>query len=463
MPPFERRLEAPLIGRRAELAQCTAAFERTVATNEPALLTVSGPPGIGKSRLAGELIRELAGRATTLVGRCLSYGQGITFWPLREMVREAAGEETRDAVGRLMQHEPDGPVVAENIAAALGLVEVDRPAEAMVWAFRRLFEVLAGARPLVLVFEDVHWAEPTLLDLLEYVNRHAKGVPLLIVCLGRPELLEARPAWAAAAVELAPLSSEETDALIDNLPMGPSLTPVARGRVVTTAEGNPLFAEQLVALLAARGGDVLPTATPTIQAILAARLDGLGPGERAVAERAAVVGREFTLEALVELLPPPVALVAGRHLDALVRKMLVQSDRAVLPGKRGFRFQHALIHDAAYARLPKALRAELHERVADWLEDRAGARLAEFEELVGYHLERACRYRLELGANDDAVRQLADRAAERLAAAGRRAYQRLDFGAAVGLLERAVDLMAEDDPRSVELLNIVGTSLATAG
>jgi tetratricopeptide (TPR) repeat protein len=163
------------------------------------------------------------------------------------------------------------------------------------------------------------------------------------------------------------------------------------------------------------------------------------------------------------LLPLPVALVAGRHLDALVRKMLVQSDRAVLPGKRGFRFQHALIHDTAYARLPKALRAELHERVADWLEERAGARLVEFEELVGYHLECACRYKLELGANDDAVRQLADRAAERLAAVGRRAFQRIHYGAAVGLLERALNLMAEDDPRSVELLNSVGTALGPLG
>jgi DNA-binding SARP family transcriptional activator len=462
-PPFARRLEAPLIGRHAELAELLAAFEHTVADREPALLTVVGPPGIGKSRLAGELLSELTDRATALVGRCLSYGQGITLWPLREMVREAAGDETQEALTELMRSESDGSVVVERIAAAFGLTDDDRPAEETVWAFRRLFEALARSRPHVLVVEDAHWAEPALLDLLEYVSRTARGVPLLIVCLARPELLEARPAWATTAIELGPLSPGETEALIDNLPLGPTLAGDARTRVVTAAEGNALFAEQLVALLAADGGDATASVAPTIHAILAARLDRLGPAERAVAERAAVVGREFTLEAVAELLPPAAAPAALRHLGMLTRKRLLEPDQAVLPGRQGFRFQHALIHDAAYRRLPKALRAELHERLAAWLERQAGTRIAELEEIVGYHLERAYSYRVELGADEGSVRALAERAAARLAAAGRRAFQRTDFGAADSLLSRALELMLEDDPASVELLNMVGTALGPLG
>ncbi|MGH8983218.1 MAG: BTAD domain-containing putative transcriptional regulator [Acidimicrobiia bacterium] len=462
-PPFARRLEAPLIGRRNELAELVATFERTITARKPALVILAGPPGIGKSRLAGALLREVTDRATALVGRCLSYGQGITLWPLREMVLEAAGDDTREAVAELLRRERDGAAVAERIAAALGLADVDRPAEETVWAFRRLFEALARSRPHVLVVEDAHWAEPALLDLLDYVARQASDVPLLILCLSRPELFEARPAWATGAIELAPLPSEDTDALIDNLPGGRSLSRDLRSRAVALAEGNPLFAEQFVALLAADGVEALPSSAPTIHAILAARLDRLGPGERAVAERAAVVGREFTVEAVAELLPAAAASSAWRHLDALTRKMLVQPDRAVLPGEKGFRFQHALIHDAAYRRLPKALRAELHERLAGWLEDRAGPRIVEFEEIVGYHLELACRYRLGLGDSQDSVAELAGRAAATLASAGRRAYQRTDFGAAVGLLSRAVELMHEDDAASVELLNIVGTALGPLG
>ena len=224
-----------------------------------------------------------------------------------------------------------------------------------MWAFRRLFETLARSRPHVLVVEDAHWAEPALLDLLEYVTRATRGVPLLILCLARPELLETRPAREAPAVELGPLSPEETEALIDNLPLGASLTPEVRRRVVDVAEGNALFAEQLVALLAADGGTEVAPVAPTIHAILAARLDRLGPAERAVVERAAVVGREFTLEAVAELLPARAASSASRHLRALKEKRLVDPDRAVLPGGTGYRFQHGLIHDAAYRRLPKAL------------------------------------------------------------------------------------------------------------
>ena len=332
-----------------------------------------------------------------------------------------------------------------------------------MWAFRRLFETLARSRPHVLVVEDAHWAEPALLELLDYVIRTTRDVPLLILCLARPELLETRPAREAAAVELGPLSREQTEALIDNLPLGANLTPEVRRRVMDVADGNALFAEHLVALLAVDDGTEIVSVAPTIQAILAARLDRLGPAERAVVERAAVVGREFTLEAVAELLPTRAASSASRHLHALTHKRLVDPDRAVFPEETGYRFQHALIHDAAYRRLPKALRADLHERLANWLERRAGTRIAELEEIVGYHLERACRYRLELDADQDSIRELAARAADRLAAAGRRAFQRTDFVAADSLLSRAVELLPGDDPRSVELLNMLGSALGPIG
>jgi predicted ATPase len=461
-PSFARRLEAPLIGRQAELARLVAAFDRAVAGPEPALLVLAGPPGIGKSRLAGELLREVANRATALVGRCLSYGQGITLWPLREMVGEAAGDETRQALAKLLRKEPDGPMVSERIAAALGLADVDRPADETVWAFRRLFEALARSRPHVLIVEDAHWAEPALLDLLEYVSRPSVDVPLMVLCLARPELFEARPAWATGAIELAPLSSQDAEALIDNLPGGPSLSRDLRNRVVARAEGNPLFAEQFVALLAADGGEALPSHAPTIHAILAARLDRLGPGERAVAERAAVVGREFTVEAVAGLLPPAATSSARRHLDALTRKMLVQPDRAVLPGKKGFRFQHALVHDAAYRRVPKAMRAELHERFAAWLEQRVGEQAVEYDEILGYHLEQAYRYRAELGPVGEHARTLASRAGKRLGAAGQRALVRWDLPAAAGLLERAAELLEHDDAERLPLLVELGEALTWA-
>ena len=461
-PPFVRHLEASLVGRRGELGELVSAFEQAVAESEQRLLVVVGLAGIGKSRLAGELLTDLSGRATALVGRCLSYGEGMTLWPLREIVRQAAGDESRQAVAALMRGERDGNAVADRIAAALGVGD-ERSAEEALWAFRRLLETVARARPHVLVIEDVHWAEPALLDLLEYVAREAGGVPLLIVCLARPELLEARPSWAAFAIELRPLSSEETRALIENLPLGRRLVGEARGRVVAVSEGNPLFAEQLVALLAADGVTASTAVAPTIHAILAARLDRLGPGERAVVERAAVVGREFTLEAVAELMPAPAASSTWGLLRTLARKQLVQPDDPILPGERGFRFEHALIHDAAYRRLPKETRADLHERLGGWLEQQADTRRIELDEMVGYHLEQACRYRLELDPNDQSVRTLAERAAARLGAAGRRAYQRTDFHAAVSLLTGAIELLPEDDPASVDLLNIVGTALGPIG
>jgi tetratricopeptide (TPR) repeat protein len=462
-PPFARHVETPFIGRRVELNELVAACERAVAQSQPALLIVSGAPGIGKSRLVDELVKTLGGRVTPLVGRCPAYEQNMTYWPMREVVDQATGGRLAKGLGALLREEFDGPIIVDRIAAALGLVPDDWPTQETARAFVRLFETLARSQPHIIIVEDAHWADPSLLDLIDYISRQISDVPLVIVCSGRPELLESRPAWARACLQLPPLSAEDAEALLANLPLARGLSLEAHRRVLSLGEGNPMFIEQLVSLLSAEGNRAVHSGVPTIHAILSARLDRLSPGERTVAERAAVVGRDFSLEALLSLLPAPAAATAWRDLTALGRKMLVQSDRTTLPGTRGFRFQHALIQDAAYRRLPKAVRAELHERFAGWLEDRANASPAEFEEIVGYHLERACRYQIELGADQDGVQELAERATLRLTSAGRRAYRRGDYSATVGLLSRAVDLTPVETEANVDLLNIIGTTLGPLG
>jgi DNA-binding SARP family transcriptional activator/tetratricopeptide (TPR) repeat protein len=460
---FARQPDSPFVGRQAQLQGLIAACERSFVRCEPSLLIINGPAGIGKSRLADELLKKLDHRATPLVGGCPSYGQDLTFWPLREMLGPTTNGQLHERLVDLLRGEGDGVTVANRILAALGLEESVWPAEETAWAFARLFRTLAHSRPHIIVLEDAHWADSGLLDLIEYLTRHIAGVPLVILCVGRPELLEARPAWTELCVQLPPLSTEETEALLENLPLGASLSHHSRWQVIALAEGNPLFVEQLVPLVSADGADAFRSNAPTIHAILSARLDRLGPGERILVERAAVVGRDFTLESIAPLLPASAVSHASRHLETLTRKMLVQPDHMAPPATRGFRFQHALIHEAAYRRLPKEHRAELHERFANWLERRAAVNVAELDEVLGYHLERACRLRLELGAAHDSVSDLATRAMLHLKAAGWRAYQRGYFTASVGLMSRALGVTTVDSKMSIDMLNTIGATLGILG
>jgi len=301
---------------------------------------------------------------------------------------------------------------------------------------RRLFELIARERPLVVVLEDVHWAEPTLLDLVEHVSRWTRDAPILLLCVARPELLEERPQWQGVHVRLEPLSTVEATQLLDALDAGDLLSPELRARVTEVAQGNPLYAEQLVAMLAdeARDAVELVTLPPTIQALLTARLDRLEPVEREVIQRAAVVGKEFWPGAVASLDGGDETL--GTTLLGLVRRELVEPAASSVPGQDGFRFRHALIRDAAYAGIPKRTRADLHERFVGWLELHDTP-----EELHGYHLEQAYRYRDELGSLDDHARSLGERAGELLTAAGRQALARDDVPAAVNLLERGVALL----------------------
>jgi len=439
-PAFERRLDAPLVGRRKELGALKKTLRSVLAEQRTRVVTVIGPPGVGKSRLAAEIARRAKG-VTALFGRCLSYGEGITYWPLREVLEQAGRGEERDAT--LAALEADTPPPAPEIA----------------WSFRQFCEAVAREQPLILVFDDVHWAEPTFLELVEHLADKGEG-PILVVCLAREELLEDRPAFleGRANVEqilLEALSADETDALLEGLG-GAILTADQRARIVETAEGNPFFLEQLLAL-ALEGGLVERTLPETVQALLAARLDRLGPGERAVLERGAVVGKEFTADDVIALLDPEGAPTAGAHLRTLAGRGFVR------PRDGGvFGFRHVLVQEAVYRAAPKRLRADLHERFADRL-DRTGEDIAELDEFVGYHLEQAYRLRTELGESDRRTARLAEDGGRRLGEAGVRALKRGDMHATVNLLGRATSLLPKEEPLRRELLWELGSALRTTG
>jgi class 3 adenylate cyclase/tetratricopeptide (TPR) repeat protein len=449
VPAFTRPIAAPFVGRTDELERLEQALATAVNARAPQLATIVGPPGIGKSRLA----RELVGRAQArvLVGRCLSYGEGITYWPLKEM------ESQIGDVGAVLEDAPDGDLAAVRIAAAIGASDTPSTPEEIAWGTRKLFEAMAATDPLVVVFDDIHWAEPTFLDLIEYVTAFAQGVPLLILCTARADLFDQRPTWTAprpnvTVLTLEPLSPADTTVLVSDL--GEMAIDTVE-RIVETAEGNPLFVEQLVATLAEDGDEL--EVPPTLQALLTARIDRLAEPERAAIERGSVEGRLFHRGAVAALLPERDRDAVGRHLLTLVRKELIRPDRSVVPGDDAFRFGHALIRDAAYDEIPKRRRAVLHEGYAGWLASRLGTSAP--DEIVGYHLEQAYRYGAELGAPDPIV---GERAAERLAAAGQAARARRDMQAAANLLRRAADLVP-GDPRRPALLVGLGEALHATG
>jgi class 3 adenylate cyclase len=415
-----RRLDRPLVGRERERERLRADFEHAVADRTCRLFTLLGPAGVGKSRLVADFLEHAGATATVASGRALSYGEGITYWPLVEALLKL-GIDPADALR-------------------------SSPADTQL-ATRALLERAAEERPLVLVLDDLHWAEPPLLDLVEHVVDWAREAPILLLCVARPELLDVRPGWGggkanATSVLLEPLRDGEAAALVDTLLGGVELAVEVRERILATAEGNPLFLEEMAAL--AREADGRVDVPPTIQALLQARLDTLTEPERAVIERGAVEGKVFHRGAVAALAPETHGEdVAGRLLS-LVRKELVRPDRTQIPGDDAFRFRHLLIRDTAYESLPKAVRADLHERFAGWLD--AHVTLVEQDELVGYHLEQAASYRAELGGEAEAA-ELGTRAAARLGAAGVTALERLDVHTAGTLLRRAVVLLPEGSER----------------
>jgi class 3 adenylate cyclase/tetratricopeptide (TPR) repeat protein len=452
-----RRLDAPLVDREAELRLLQATADASEREPPCQLITVVGSAGIGKSRLVTELLDRLDGRFRPLRGRCLPYGEAITFWPVRGIVDEAGGDE---ALAALLAGVDEGLRIAELIRTAVGRGAGAVAAEETFWAIRLFLEELARERPLVVCFDDVHWASPTLLDLIEYLAGWMRDAHVLILVLARSELLELRPTWAtpranATILALEPLSHAESDLLLARLADGVELPAETRVRIVDAAEGNPLFVEQMGAMAVEAGGDAdelrMP---PTIQALLAERLDRLSAPERMLLERASVIGKEFFHRAVMDLMPPEERGEAAGHLFSLIRKDLLQPIRSDRRGD-ALAFRHDLIRVAAYDAVPKVVRAELHEQFADWLEKNFAEQIGELEEIIGHHLEQTTRYRLELGLVDSATVELALRAGTRLAAAGGRAFARGDVSAASKLLERAASLLeARPETRAEVLLQL---------
>jgi class 3 adenylate cyclase/tetratricopeptide (TPR) repeat protein len=471
-----RRQDTPFVGRDMELHLFDWVGRRAIRDGALHLVTVLGAAGVGKSRLVAEAMAAIEGEPLVLQGRCLPYGDGITLWPLAEVVRQAAGVEAADTpaaalarLARLLAAADDGGQVADRLGRLIGFADEPASIAEAGWAVGRFLEVVAATRPLVAAFDDLHWAEPAFLDLLERVAGDVRDVPVLLVAVARPELLDARPGWAggrpnATTILLEPLAPDAAAELLDGLAGGAALPEVAIERMVAAAEGNPLFLEELLATLVEEGrlrlegdgyrvaGDLDAGPPPSVQAVLAARLDRLEALDRGLLERAAVIGQEFDPAMVAELTEPAERGRMEHRLAGLARREWVRQ-----VGGGGYRFRHLFVRDAVYDAMPKRVRAQLHERVADLVQATAGARVREYEEIIGYHLERAHRSWAELGPAVPAG--LAERAVARLAAVGRRALDRGDMVAASSLLDRAAALAPTDS----HLLDDLVESLVGAG
>jgi class 3 adenylate cyclase len=481
-----RRFDTPIVGRVEELRTLSDALQRAERDRACVLVTVLGAAGVGKSRLVQEFLERAATSAAILRGRCLPYGEGITYWPVVEMLTAAAGildldgpDQIRSKLIALSAGTTDAELVAERLAQLLGVAGAAAAPDETHWAVRKMLEALASPGPLVAVFEDLHWAEPTLLDLVEHVTDWSREAPIVALCTARPELLDDRPGWGGGKLNattflLEPLSDIDCDQLVANLLEHASLPDDARRTIVEAAEGNPLFVEQMVAMLVDDGilrrvgetwtvaGDLSRVTPPrSITALIEARLERLEPHERDVIERAAIEGKEFQLGSVRALSRQGGDVRSA--LMALVRRDLIRPHRSGFAGEASFRFRHILIRDAAYQRIPKETRAELHERYAQWLESTAAERLGEYEEIVGYHLEQAFRLRLELGPMDQTAAAVGTRAAHHLIAGGRRAAERGDARASGNLLSRGVELLPAQDPDRAGLQIDLSIQLTNAG
>jgi class 3 adenylate cyclase/tetratricopeptide (TPR) repeat protein len=480
------RSDPPLVDRQAELTAIGSAFRRCEQLRGCVLLTILGSAGVGKSRLSREFETGVDARSLVLRARCLPYGDAITFWPVADLVKQACAitnDDSREAatakIDTALLGADDAELIAERVAGLIGFSPATPGLQETFWAIRRFLEWLGRDRPVVLVIDDLQWAEPTFLDLVEYLVGWCRDVALLMLVLARPDLMDARPTWGGGAANamslpLGPLRDDESAELIAGLLGGALLDERATDRITESAGGNPLFLEEMLRMLEDDGllrgdeagwvgtRDLSDVAVPaSIHALLGARLDRLTQAERDVIRCASVVGKVFWWGAVAELAPESVRPYVGGHLQTLVRKDLIRPEHSSFSGEDAFRFHHILIQEAAYRGTPKEIRADLHERFADWLERTAGQRVTEYEEVVGYHLEAAHRYRAELGVPDDV--DLAVRAARRLAAAGRRAFARGDMSAATDLLSRAASLLPKAHSERMAMLPVLGQALAEAG
>jgi class 3 adenylate cyclase/tetratricopeptide (TPR) repeat protein len=439
-------LSAPLVGRDAELELLGHTFARAVHGGRPHLFTIYGEPGVGKSRVVREFVEGIEG-ATVLSGRCLPYGEGITYWPLAEMVKTVAGISDDDPIEEAFEKLRaccEDEAVADLLGLASGVLEAleaERSQQEIAWAARAFVDKLADTQPVVLVFEDIHWAEEPLLELVEHLAAGVRA-PLLLLCLARPELLEVHPAWGggrlrATAIELEPLGLRESEELVEAL-LGAGEATLPQGALqglLEKTEGNPLFVEETIRMLVEWGHDGgLERIPDSLQALIAARIDRLPRAERALLRRAAVIGRVFWRGALQHLSSEEEGFDA--HLDALLLRDFVLSEaRSSITGEDAFRFKHVLIREVAFLGLSKSARADHHARFADWLKERAGEELLEIR---AYHLDHAVTLLAEL--DGEAPPELVQEAAGALAKAGKRALAREANRSARKLFMRAVEL-----------------------
>jgi class 3 adenylate cyclase/tetratricopeptide (TPR) repeat protein len=435
---------APLVGRDHELELLQNTYDRALRDRRAHLFTIYGEPGVGKSRLSHEFSEALEG-ATVLSGRSLPYGEGVTYWPLAEMVKCAAGIEDDDpldiAVEKLRVCCED-EVVADLLGLASGVLEAvqaERSQQEIAWAAREWAQRMAHEQPLVLIFEDIHWAEEPLLELIEHLVTWVREAPLLVISLARPELLDVRPGWGggrvrATAIELEPLGPTESEELVDALLRDGDLSAEERQAVLAKTEGNPLYLEETVRMLAEEGTEDIGRIPDTLQALIAARIDRLEPEAKALLQRAAVIGRIFWESALARLSPELESL--EQPLDDLrLREFVLDEPRSSIRGETAYKFKHVLIRDVAYGGLSKSARAEHHARFAEWLKERAGEELLEIR---AFHLDRATALLAELDGT--APLELQREAAEALAEAGLRAFAREANRTARHYFVRSVEL-----------------------
>ena len=491
----EERLtrQAPLVGRRHELNLLLEGVVRARRERTPQFVSVVGVPGIGKSRLVRELLAALEAEpqpATLRLGRCVPYGENVTFTAVAEMVKAQAGILTTDnrrgaeaklhtAVALAVSDGAEAEWVESHLRPLAGLAGAgrlrgDRRDEAFA-AWRRFFESLAEEHALVLVFEDLHWADEGLLDFVDHLVDWASEVPLLVLCTGRPELHERRPGWGggkpnATTISLTPLSNEETAQLVAALLEQGSVLPAeVQGPLLAQAGGNPLYAEEYTRMLVDRGflwrngggwqlaTDDLPL-PESVQGIIAARLDALPAGEKLLLQSAAVVGKSFWLGALTTIAGMPRSLVEER-LHALERKEFVRRDRhSSVAGEVEHAFRHVLVRDVAYAQIPRVRRAKAHRAAAEWLESLAADR-EEQAELLAHHYLSALEFARAAGHPAD---ELMERTRIALRAAGDRALTLNSYSAATRLYGKALELWPHEDPARPQLLFCYGKALGRA-
>lgn len=457
--PLVRRLETPLVGREHELEEIDAALRRAIRDNRARLVTVFGSPGVGKTRLAREVVARVGGSATCLLARTPASGTAPTFAPLRDAFAGVAGNDLAGWVEQVLAGERDGEAATAIIAASVGTAGPGVPVEETAWATRRLVETLSRSQPVILVLEDLHWASPPLLDLVEHIAELARG-PILLLALARPDLLETRPEWAggrlnAATLLLEPLPPDQAEALLNTLTADAAVDAGVRSSILASAAGHPLFLEQLLA--AALEGDV-GGVPDSIHALLAARLDRLDGAELEVAQAAAVYGQRFPVDLVQELVERDVQPA----LRSLARRDLVEPEAAGALGEETWTFRHVLVRDEAYAGIPKRRRAALHQAIAAVLDERASAAGMDADELVGFHLEAAYHATADVDPGAPDLPDLAHAAAKRLAAAGVRAWNgELDVRGAAQLLGRAQALLAPDAPERISFAPKLASALAS--